>query len=81
MNHFRSEEVSVLIQETFGLVNHTTSEVLDGKAQSVRLGADVQLAFDIPVDFIWNINIMNCIEKPDNLILFSTFFYNFFIQP
>lgn len=54
LDDFRREEVSVLFQEPFRLVNHASSEMVDRETNRVRFRPHVELRLDIVVKFLCN---------------------------
>lgn len=54
LNDFGRQEIPVLLQEAFRLVNHTSSEMMHREANCVRLWSHVELGLDVVVKFLCN---------------------------
>ena len=57
LDDFRRQEVSVLFQEAFRLVNDASSEMMHCEANCVRFWSHVELGLDVVVKFLCNIYI------------------------
>ena len=52
LDHFRRQEIPVLFQEAFRLVNHTPGEMMHCEANCVRFWSHVELGLDVVVKFL-----------------------------
>lgn len=50
--YFRRQEVSILLKESFGLVNYTSSEVMNRETNSVGFWSYVELGLYVVVKFL-----------------------------
>lgn len=62
LDDFRGEEVPVLFQEAFRLVDHASSEMVDRETNRVRFRPHVEFRLDVVVKFLCNVNDRSSIE-------------------
>lgn len=63
LDDFRREEVSVLFQKPFRLVDHASSEMVDRETNRVRFRPHVELGLDVVVKFLCNIHFLFSLHK------------------
>lgn len=50
--HFRRQKVSILLEESFGLINNTPGKVMNRETNCIGFWPDVELGFNVVVKFL-----------------------------